>query len=248
MGLVLLLGPIVIEAAGWRALWWAFTLLPLALAALVWRRIEPDPPHRIGADGEHRAAPLVIATLTCPGCWLLAGAFACYAGQWMSVFGFLPTFYRSEGLSGATAGLLTAVGALVNVTGNFGSGLLLQRGIAAHRLLLFASAMMLVCAWVLFGSGLPFGARYAAVLVFSAVGGLIPGTLFALTHRFAPAPQAVSTTTGLMQQGSSTGQFVIPPVLATVVSTTGGWSLAWTVTGALALINVGLALTMRRRG
>ncbi len=247
MGLVLLLGPIVIDAVGWRALWWAFTLLPLGLAALVWHRVEPDQPHRTGADGEHRAAPLVIATLTCPGCWLLAGAFACYAGQWMSVFGFLPTFYRGQGLTSATAGLLTAIGALVNVTGNFGSGLLLQRGIAAHRLLLLASLTMLACAWILFGSGLPFAARYAAVLAFSAVGGLIPGTLFALTHRYAPTPQAVSTTTGLMQQGSSTGQFIIPPVLAAVVSTAGGWSLAWTVTGALALVNIGLALTMRRR-
>ena len=38
------------------------------------------------------------------------------------------------------------------------------------------------------GSGLPGWMRYAAVLVFSGVGGLIPATLFALALRLAPGP------------------------------------------------------------
>ena len=88
---------------------------------------------------------------------------------------------------------------------------------------------------------LPFAVRYAALLLFSAIGGLIPGTLFALTHRFAPSPAAISTTTGLMQQGSSLGQFLLPPLVALVVSGSGGWSAAWLATGSLALVNVALA-------
>ncbi len=247
MGLVLLVGPATIEAIGWRGLWLVFTGLPLVLAAALWRGVDADPPLTGQVAARQRAGPLVAATLRSRGCWLLAIAFGCYAGQWMSVFGFLPTFYRGEGVASGTAGLLIAVGALVNVTGNFGSGLLLQRGVPPDRLLLVASLTMLGCAWILFASGLPFAVRYLAVLLFSATGGLIPGTLFNLTHRFAPTPMAVSTTTGFMQQGSSAGQFFIPPLLATVVSATGGWSLAWTVTGALALINVSLALAMRRR-
>ena len=39
--------------------------------------------------------------------------------------------------------------------------------------------------------------RYTAVLLFSMVGGLIPGTLFSLAVRLAPGERTVSTTVGL---------------------------------------------------
>ena len=84
------------------------------------------------------------------------------------------------------------------------------------------------------------------LLAFSAAGGLIPGTLFASTPSFSPNASTVSTTTGLMQQGSALGQFMTPPLIALVVSSTGSWSATWMVTGALACANVVLALVMRR--
>ena len=254
MGLALLVGPLLLSAAGWRALWWLMAIAPLILALLVHRFLDTDsrPAARTAEASStaevsnRRSLELVARTLRSPGAWLLAVAFGCYAGQWMSVMGFLPTFYATEGIAPAMAGLLTAIGALINVTGNFSSGLLLQRGVPAGRLVLIASLTMLGCAWVLFGSSLPFAVRYVALLAFSAIGGLIPGTLFALTHRFAPAPAAISTTTGLMQQGSSAGQFLMPPAVALVVSHTNGWSSAWLATGTLALVNVGLALVLLR--
>lgn len=247
MGLALLLSPLLLAVAGWRALWVLMAIVPLVMAALVLTLIDPDPPPAAAATGPSRAGRLVLETLRSPGAWLLAVAFGCYAGQWMSVMGFLPTFYGAEGISASVAGILTAVGALVNVIGNFGAGLMLQRGVPAGRLVLMASLTMLLCAWILFGSDLGFVARYAALLAFSAIGGLIPGTLFALTHRFAPGPAAISTTTGLMQQGSALGQFLLPPLVALVVSGSGGWSSAWLATGALAMINVGLGVVLIRR-
>jgi cyanate permease len=179
--------------------------------------------------------------------WLLSASFGFYAGQWMSVFGFLPTLYQEQGVPPTTAGILTAVGAGVNVVGNFGAGLLLQRGWQRHALLIFASLTMLGSAWVLFGSEAPFAIRYAAVLAFSIGGGLIPGTLFASTPAFAPDAQTVSTTTGLMQQGSALGQFVTPPLIALVVSEAGSWSATWMVTGTMAVASIVLALVIRRR-
>ena len=247
MGLALLVGPLLLTVAGWRALWWLTAVAPLILALLVHRFVDADPlPAARAVAPDRRALDLVARTLRSPGAWLLAVAFGCYAGQWMSVMGFLPTFYAAEGIAPALAGVLTAIGALVNVTGNFSSGLLLQRGVPAGRLVLIASSTMLVCAWVLFGSSLPFAVRYVSLLAFSAVGGLIPGTLFTLTHRFTPTPAAISTTTGLMQQGSSAGQFLMPLAVALVVSHTNGWSSAWMATGALALVNVGLAIVLLR--
>jgi CP family cyanate transporter-like MFS transporter len=70
------------------------------------------------------------------------------------------------------------------------------------------------------------------VLVFSLVGGLVPATLFALSLRMAPDNRTVSTTVGWMQQCSSIGQFLMPPLVGWVAKQAGGWQWTWAVTGA----------------
>ena len=242
MAVVLIVCPWLLDTIGWRGIWIAIAMLQLLLAVRVALRLPPDP----GGAGTPSSLSLIRQTVRSPKAWLLAASFGCYAGQWMSVFGFLPTLYREEGIATATAGVLTAIGVAINATGNFGAGLLMQRGWPRDRLLVFAALAMGAGGWLIFGSGAPFPIRYAAVLLFSAAGGLIPGTLFASTPSFAPSARTVSTTTGLMQQGSATGQFVTPPLIALVVSAAGDWSVTWVVTGMLALANVGLALLIRR--
>jgi hypothetical protein len=81
-----------------------------------------------------------------------------------------------------------------------------------HWLIAVTSLVMACGAAAAFAEGLPFGLRYAAVLMFSCVGGLIPGTLFATAPRFAPHAGAVST--GLMQQGSTISQFIAALIAA----------------------------------
>jgi MFS family permease len=241
MSMVLVLCPWLLDAIGWRGIWIGIAAISAALAALVWIVVPPDP-----RTSPTRSMSLVRQTVSAPGPWLLASSFGVYAGQWMSVFGFLPTMYQQQGVPATAAGVLTAVGVAVNMIGNFGAGLLMQRGWRRDRLLIFAALAMLVAAWILFASAASFPARFAALLAFSAAGGLIPGTLFASTPSFSPNASTVSTTTGLMQQGSALGQFVTPPLIALVVSGTGSWSATWMVTGALAAANVVLALAMRR--
>lgn len=243
MATVLILCPWLLQAVGWRAIWVAIAILSAALAIMVWRIVPPDP----SAGHVTRSMALVRQTVGSVKPWLLATSFCFYAGQWMSVFGFLPTLYQQQGVAATAAGVLTAVGAGINVVGNFGAGILLQRGWSRHGLLIFAALTMLVAAWVVFGSEASFAARYAAVLAFSAAGGLIPGTLFAIMPSFAPNAQTVSTTAGLMQQGSALGQFLTPPLIAVAVSGAGSWSVTWMVTGAMALANILLALAIRRQ-
>jgi hypothetical protein len=48
---------------------------------------------------------------------------------------------------------------------------------------------------------LPPPVQFGGVLLFSAVGGLIPGTLFALAVRLAPPKGTVSATVGYMRNG-----------------------------------------------
>jgi hypothetical protein len=87
---------------------------------------------------------------------------------------------------------------------------------------------------------------YAGVLLFSAVGGLIPGTLFSLAVRVAPDDGTVSTTVGWMQQWSALGQFVGPPVAAWAAARAGGWHVTWWVTGSFALAGMMVAAWIAR--
>jgi hypothetical protein len=84
------------------------------------------------------------------------------------------------------------------------------------------------------------------VLLLSAAGGLIPGTLFATAPGIAPHGGAVATTTGLMQQGSCVGQFLLPPLAAAAASGRGGWAAAGVVIAACAVLNVFVAAGVAR--
>lgn len=236
----LLLGPLLIEWLGWRAWWWALALLTAAMAIVVLRTV-PDP-----AAGPRPATPLpwtqrLRHTLSAPGPWLLALTFACYSGQWLAVVGFLPTIYREAGFAAALTGVLTAAAAAANMVGNIGSGRLLHRGVPAPRLLVIGFVTMALGSALAFAElGLPAGLRYAAVLAFSAVGGLIPGTLFALVVRAAPGEHTLSSTVGWIQQWSAFGQFAGPPAVAWLASHIGGWQFTWVATGASALLGLWL--------
>jgi cyanate permease len=162
----------------------------------------------------------------------------------------LPTVYAELGLAAGTAGVLSACVALANVSGNILSGRLLQRGWSAQGLLAIGFICMTVGAVGAFaewqGEGLPLLLRFGCVVMFSAVGGLIPGTLFSCALRLAPSEGTVSTTVGYMQQLSALGQFVGPPLVAWVVASAGGWQWTWAVTGTLSLAGVVLALLIGR--
>ena len=95
--------------------------------------------------------------------------------------------------------------------------------------------------------GQPPWARYAAVLLFSSLGGVVPGTLFALVVRLAPGEHTLSSTVGWMQQWSAFGQFAGPPVVAWLASGAGGWQHTWLATGTSALLGLWLASRIARR-
>lgn len=240
--LALLLGPLLIDAFGWRAWWWALAGVSAAMAIVVPYAV---PATRDAIEAAPSPWPLRLRrTLAAPGPWLLALSFACYSGQWLAVVGFLPTIYRQAGVAAAQTGVLTALAAAVNIVGNIASGRLLQRGVAPSSLLLVGFLAMALAAAIAFAElGQPPWLRYGAVLVFSAVGGVIPGTLFALVARAAPGEDTLSSTVGWMQQWSAFGQFAGPPVVAVLAERAQSWQFTWLATGASALL--GLVLSRR---
>jgi MFS family permease len=236
MGVALFAGPWLIGLGGWSWLWVFAAVVALAIAWPLARLLAPDPP---SAQAEPRAMwPLIRDTARAPGPWLLAFAFGCYAAQWMGVFSFLPTIYQSAGVDAARAGWLTAVAASVNLLGNVAGGRLAHWRVPPPLVLATAGLCMAATAWIAFGADVAFTTRYLAIVGFSMLGGLTPGTLFSIAPRLAPHGGAVSTTVGLMQQGSAIGQFVSPPVLAAMASSGAEWSHTWMATGVFALGNV----------
>jgi MFS family permease len=239
--LALLLGVPLLSAVGWRWAWLLLALLSLAAAGGLARWVAPDAPSQTAATGVATLGPRLRRTLQAPGPWLMALSFFLYSGQWLAVIGFLPTIYHQAGYTGTTVALLSALAAGINMVGNIGGGWWLARGARPGAVLALAYVAMGVGAWVAFAAeGHPVW-QYLAVLVFSGVGGLIPGTLFGLAVKLAPDNETVSTTVGWMQQFSALGQFLGPPLVAWVATQAGGWQWTWVVTGASSLLGVLLA-------
>lgn len=190
---------------------------------------------------------LLALTLRAPGPWLLCASFGAYAGQYLSIVAFLPTIYQQAGISLATAGAMTALVAGINLFGNLAAGWITQRGVNAGKVMMVAALSLFVGAWLVYASGLSFGWRYAIVVATSAIAGLIPGTLFTLAPRYAPTPDTVSSTVGLMQQGTAIGQFLLPPMVAWSAGLAGGWANAAWVLSLMALVNIMLAAVIVRR-
>ena len=255
--LALLLGPLCIGALGWRAWWWLLAGLTALMAVVLLRGVPQTPPATaLGGAAPNTASSLgwvqrLRLTLAAPGPWLVATLFAMYSGQWLAVIGFLPAIYTQAGVPAGVTGVLTALAAAANIAGNVASGRLLQRGVAPAVLLRVGFVAMALGAAATFagsasGDGLHPALRYAAVLAFSGLGGLIPGTLFAQAVRVAPGPHTLSTTVGWMQQWSSLGQFAGPPVVAALASAVGGWRFTWVATGCCSVVGLILVAALVR--
>lgn len=242
--LALLCAPWVIGALGWSAWWWG--LSGLSLLAMLWlvRAVPPDQPWAPGTQtsvktGE-RWQTRLGQTLRSGGPWWVSLSFAMYSCQWLAVVGFLPTVYAHMGMSSTLNGVLTATVAAANILGNVASGRWLSRGVAPRLLLGVGFGVMGLGTVLAFGAWdgevLPASLRFVSVLLFSAVGGVVPGTLFSMAVRLAPTPSTVSTTVGWMQQWSAAGQFLGPPAVAWVAVQSGGWHWTWLVTVACCLV------------
>lgn len=243
-------GPTLIETMGWQG-WGVPAICSAAMIIWLLRAVPSDRQRRPTGSASARwsAAPSEVwmhrlwTVLKAWGPWRVGIAFAMYSGQWIAVIGFLPSIYADTGLSGPMAGALTALATFVNIIGSTSAALLLHRGISARRLLwvgYMCMAIMTLFAFGQFTQGMPV-VRYGAVLVFSAVGGVIPGTLFMIAVSVAPSERTVSTAVGWVQQISSMGMFVMPPLLATLAGWAGGWHWTWLASGLASLIGLLLA-------
>ena len=248
MSLALLVGPFWLQKAAWPTWWFLFSLLSLGMAWVLKRGVGADPPETLHRFEVVAMVQRLRMTLSATGPWVIASMFGVYSSQWLAVVGFLPSIYAAAGVQGAALAILSALAAAANIIGNMMSGRLLRRGWSERSTLLTGYAAMAMGSWLAFDpitQDAPW-VRYGGVLLFSSIGGLIPGTLFSLGVKLAPAPQLVGSTVGWMQQLSATGQFFGPPLAAALAMAVGGWQLTWLFTGSCCAAGALLAWLVSR--
>jgi len=239
--LILLLAPLALATFGWRSLWLGLAAYTV-LCALLLARWVPAP----SFGGQIGSLALLRESLARPGILLLCVAFICYVGQWISVMTWLPTFVVGErGASQTTASLLTAAFVAVNIPGNLLGGLLLKRRVPRWLVMALGAAFMGITAVGLW-SAVPDSLRFACVLAFSLLGGLVPVCVFSGAPVHAKSAQHVGTANGMVMQASHLSQFVIPIVVAWVATRMGGWSATLGVMLALSSIGVAAGLAISR--
>lgn len=256
--LAMLAGPAVTVAFGWRTWWGALAVITVLIGLLVRRGVPSDPIEQGMTFREVRLrspSPMlnlpqkVGATLARKGPWLVAIMFAMYSAQWLSVIGFLPSIFQTAGFGPLQSGLLVAWIAVGNMAGNLASGQLMQFGVSARRIVAIGFGTMALASIVGYApSGLELWPRYVAFWLFSALGGLIPASLFSLAVRTSPDNGTIATTVGWVQQMSSFGQFVGPPAAAAMAAWTGGWELTWVLNAACCCGGLCACLLMRESG
>ena len=240
--LTMVLSPLALGPFGWRGLW----LIVAAAAALLAVAVAASGHDSRPARSRFSPWPGIRLTVSRAGPWLLAACFTTYTLQWISLMVWLPSFLvaeRASTIAGAAA--LTALVVAFNVPGNLLGGWLLHRNVPRWLLIAAASAVMGGCSLGIFSDAMADGVRYALCLVFSAAGGMLPAAVLAGAPVHAPAPKHLGTTNGLVVQGSNTGQFLGPPVVAALVAASGAWQSASWFLLVCAGAGIVLALVLR---
>ncbi len=242
--LMMVASPLVLAAAGWRVLWLVAAALAGLGLAVMWSRQRQAPK---STGGGQSLLGNIRATARCPESWLLALCFGLYTIPWLGLVVWLPSFLiETRGVATETAAVLTALVVAVNVPGNLMAGWFLHRGVAHWVLIAVAALVMGLSALVIFSGLLPDALRYLACLVFSLVGGMLPTSALSGAQAFAPSPSQVGTMSGLIMQGSNTGQVVGPPLMAAVVQATGIWEASLSVMVAACAGAIAAAFVLRR--
>ncbi len=219
MALAMVAGPLF---QTWQGLWWTGSAVAVIAAVAAGCCI----PAGVSSGMPGRLLGNIRRVLFSRASVLLAVGFALYSLMFFALFSFLPVLLMERmDISYRSAGLLSALASVVNVSGNLAAGYLLTRGAGRGSLILFASGVMGASGIGIFLGWFEPQATFLLCLLFSAVGGLIPATLLASAPLAARDTLLVPIAVGLMMQGSNLGQ-LLGPVVVGGVTAAFGWNAA----------------------
>jgi predicted MFS family arabinose efflux permease len=240
--IVMLAGPLL-ATFGWRALWFSTGLIALVYALIVWW-VAPAAP-AAAAAGERGLAD-IQRIMRMPGPILLALAFGFYSIQYHALTGLLPTLLVERlGVTVASAGLISAVAIIANGAGGVSAGFMLRRGFPLWVLFAVAFAFMTAAAFGIFNPSMPVAGVAALATASLGITGMLPASIYASAPRFAPQPELLALTVGIVVQMSHLGHVIGPSALGAWVERF-GWSSSPALFAAIACGGLAVALGVRR--
>ena len=244
IGASMLITPMLLEWHGWRGLWNDIGVIILLWGAILFITFRGAP----AKSGIQLSTADFITSVMRLGPLLVVAGFICYSSLYQSLTAFLPTILATEyGVTLAKSAHLGALVVVANVVGNVTAGWLIGRGAIPWKLLTVSFLAMGVCATLVFASFSDPLAKTAAGILFSAFGGIFPGTAFVLAARYSPSPSHMALMAGLMLQGAGIGQTIGPMMVSSVVEYSGRWDFANWVVVSMAAIGLICALLLRKR-
>jgi len=236
MALSMIISPLILGPLGWRPLWMFWAVMTALLAVALTSKRTPPALAIQSDEPRHSFFGSLRLIFGRPGPLILAVNFGLYAAQWGSIMMWLPSFLVDQrGLGVSSAALLTSVVVASNIPGNLSGSWLLHRGVQRSHMIAGTHFLMGLCAVGIFSDVLPDGARYGLALMFSYVAGFLPPAMFGSVPLHAPSPRQFGATSGLLLQGSNTGNFIGPPAVAALIAILGSWNdVLWLVLGCAA--------------
>lgn len=234
----------------WYCIMLAITVIPIFLVLTF---VPPD------ARGSRETSGVVVPALKKIGItaaswkpWIAGLVFLCYTVQWIAIIGFLPTIYAEAGLTGWLPGVMTAIAGGANAIGAVISGGLFKRGFSVIQLVIptfvvmaFTAFLTFFVDWAAVSGG--FVWQFLCIVVFSAMGSLIPSSLTRLSVEIVPPGGSPPAVMGLMQQVYSVGSVFGPALLAWLAVVTGGWQSTWWMNAFFSTAGIVLVLFLSNK-
>ncbi len=244
IGASMLVTPVLLDMHGWRGLWSDVGVIILLWAGVLFITFRG----KAAPAGGHLSSTDLMRNILRLGPLLVFAGFVCYSSLYQSLTAFLPTMLVSD--YNIPLGKAAHFGAIVvvgNIIGNVSAGWLIGRGFVPWKLLTVSFIVMGICASIVFSGFSDPTTKTIFGFLFSAFGGMFPGTAFVLAARFSIKPSHMALMAGLMLQGAGIGQTIGPLMVSAVVEKTASWDSANLVVVSMAMIGFFCAWLLRGR-
>jgi MFS family permease len=237
-----LVAPALVQAAGWRAVWWFGAFYALAATILYVLFVRPAPPADRFETVQSAEAMSQVGGITFAqvmrnrDIWLLAAAFGAFNAAAIGMGTFMPTFLVSQrGMALGAAALLSGVTTLVTIFSAPAGGVLSDRIGSRKKPYLFgfaAAIVLLPLTYVLDLTGLAL-----LMVVNGLVMGMIPTNIFAGAVEAAGDPRQGGAAMAVIMVGQNAGMLLGPIIFGTLAESI-GWPAAFASLSVMAALGL----------
>jgi nitrate/nitrite transporter NarK len=213
----------LMNALGWRAVWW-FGLLLSAVAFVLVALVLSSPPQAESGESSAIAPPREFGRMLLnPTAWLLALSFALFGFCILGYNTWAPTYLTDTlNIQPDAASFFASVMFLAGIPANILTGWLINRLKDRYRLLPLAFLATTVLFFWSFRLG-NVGIVVPYMIALGLASNSVPTTTFTLAPETMPSIQLASVGLGIVMAGTNIGSLAGPPALGAVVSTA-GWT------------------------